>query len=169
MHQTAKYKLYAVQKNFISRCSEDDILHLNVWARCIFEPDSGKICKAPPDTTFLFSRPPILLIPAPSGGSSLSPGLLSARLDHLVSHMEGTARISSLAASPLKHFFCVSPWIPAIVWGRKRPTDKIPSVSIHSMFNQASDKFMRFNNTMVFYIVGLNPHKDRFLEPRLRL
>lgn len=88
-----------------SRCSRNDILHLNVWARCIFEPDSGKICKTPPDKTFLFSRPPILLIPAPSGGSSLSPGLLSARLDHLVSHMEGTARISSLAASPLKHFF----------------------------------------------------------------
>lgn len=57
---------------------------------------------------------------------------------HLVSHMEGTGRTPQLAASPLKHSFClhVSLWMDHCP-SSKRDRDKIFSVSIPVMFNQS--------------------------------
>lgn len=57
---------------------------------------------------------------------------------HLVSHMEGTGWTPQLAASSLKHSFClcVPQWMDHCP-GAKRDEDKIFSVSIPVMFNQS--------------------------------
>lgn len=89
---------------------------------------------------FLFSRPSYNVVCSSCDPAAHRPChlvLCPSRWGHLVSHMEGTGRTPQLAASPLKHSFClrVSHWMdhcPAA----KRDRDKIFSVSILVMFNQ---------------------------------
>lgn len=88
----------------------------------------------------LFSRPPYNVVCSSCDPAAHRPChlvLCPPRWGHLVSHMEGTGRTPQLAASPLKHSFClrVSHWMDHCP-SAKRDRDKIFSVSILVMFNQ---------------------------------